>query len=436
MKTLYLVCREGLSAVFPSMVLAPIAALQRRGVEVELAVLSPVGQLMRGSGRERWQRLTEEAREHYGVTMTLLPSAPTRARWLWSDLRVVRRWVARRCGDGAEPLVLHCRGPYAASMGLALKEWFPQLRVIFDMRGITFAENLLVRGLPDADELEQSLDAETQAIYDMEMRVATEADGVICVATSVAEWLQPRCEVDAGTLRVVLNPVDAAQFKADAAHRDAVRKQIGAAGRFVVCYCGSLREWQQHERGVELFVMLQREMPDAFFLGVTTSPDQMRASLRAAGVAERDFAVVQVPYHEVGRYLAAADLGLITRGLGRPPRLEDRLSCPVKFAEYLAAGTPVVLGPEIGDCSRIATEEGVGLVLSPHEAEPQQVLAAYAQRVADDRQAIADTCRQVAHRHHDLEQVAERISDLYRVLARQAARKTFRTLDGCAAEGN
>jgi len=418
-KTLYLVCREGLSAVFPAMVLAPIAAIQRRGVDVHLAVLTPVGELVRPRGSRRWRQLALDARKHFGVSMTRLLSAPTRARWLWSDVRAVRRWVARHANGLPDPIVLHCRGPYAASLALKVRERYPQLRVLFDMRGITFAENLLVRGLPDAADTEVMLDSEARALYEMERRVAKAADAVICVASSAARWLTSKFGVAAERIEVVQNPVDVERFQESAGRPEHARNDIGARGRFVVSYCGTLREWQQFGLAVELYAMLKKALPQAFFLAITTAPERLGSLLQHAGLHPHDYAVMQLPYHRVAEYLAAADLGLITRGLGRPPRLEDRLSCPVKFAEYLAAGVPVVLGRDIGDCSRIATEETVGVVLSCDATAQQQELTAYAQHVLANRESLRHHCIEIARRYHDVGAAAERIRALYCTIVSQ-----------------
>jgi hypothetical protein len=69
--------------------------------------------------------------------------------------------------------------------------------------------------------------------------------------------------------------------------------------------------------------------------------------------------VVSVPHEEVAGYLAAADVGLLLR----EPCAVNEVASPVKFGEYLASGTPVILSEGIGDYSNLTRRENVGLVL-------------------------------------------------------------------------
>ena len=56
--------------------------------------------------------------------------------------------------------------------------------------------------------------------------------------------------------------------------------------------------------------------------------------------------------------MAAADAAVILRA----PDLVNRVSCPVKVGEYLAAGLPLVISPGIGDLSDLVDHHGLGVV--------------------------------------------------------------------------
>lgn len=235
-----------------------------------------------------------------------------------------------------------------------------------------------------------------------------------CLRSTVAHF-----GVDRSKIHVILNPVNTEHAELAIRQRDELRRQLGITDRYVVCYCGSLREWQRYDEGIRLFTMLRKVYPMAFFLGITQTPGKLRELIRAVGVEPGDGTVVSASHTEVARYLAASDLGLITRGFGQSARLADRVSCPVKFSEYLASGTPVVLGSEIGDCSRITLAENIGVVIGDGPIDENAVLkvTAFMRNYKNDASAIRARCRSTAERLLSLQTQAEAIGLVYDVLA-------------------
>ena len=65
------------------------------------------------------------------------------------------------------------------------------------------------------------------------------------------------------------------------------------------------------------------------------------------------------------RFLAAADYGLLLR----QSSTVNRVACPVKFGEYLACGVRPILTPGIGDQSRLAQDEDLGVVVTADRVE-------------------------------------------------------------------
>ncbi len=68
-----------------------------------------------------------------------------------------------------------------------------------------------------------------------------------------------------------------------------------------------------------------------------------------------------IPHHEVRSALLACDIGLLLR----EARITNKVASPTKFAEYLSAGLPVVISPEVGDFSAMVSALDLGQVLVP-----------------------------------------------------------------------
>ncbi|HSY76550.1 MAG TPA: glycosyl transferase, partial [Bacteroidia bacterium] len=66
---------------------------------------------------------------------------------------------------------------------------------------------------------------------------------------------------------------------------------------------------------------------------------------------------------EVQIYLQAADYGLLVR----EKSATNEVSSPVKFAEYLAAGLPVIISEHIGDYSQFVEEKNCGILVNKIE---------------------------------------------------------------------
>ena len=64
-------------------------------------------------------------------------------------------------------------------------------------------------------------------------------------------------------------------------------------------------------------------------------------------------------YHNVPKYLSAADFGVIFRD----DNLVNRVACPVKFVEYVACGLPVIANHSVKLISDYLNSTGFGVVI-------------------------------------------------------------------------
>jgi hypothetical protein len=100
------------------------------------------------------------------------------------------------------------------------------------------------------------------------------------------------------------------------------------------------------------------------------------------------FTVVSATRGEVSSLLNASDLGFL---LLRPsPNI--RTSSPVKFAEYLSCGLPVVITPEVGDYSDYVAQTRTGWVTR----ENHRLDIEYIFSLLQSRDTIAEICTAAA----------------------------------------
>lgn len=413
---LYLVYREALGPVFVSQTATSLGMLEREGVAAHLAVLTPVGEFLRPGARKRWRALRRGLPAVYAGPIDRIPSPPSRARRAWDDARMLALWLRRRRSDG-RGLVIQCRN--AVMTSILLRAGPPRgARVVYDCRGVTTAEYLYRRGFEEAASAPPGMRARAAELIGLERRAALESDAVLCVSEAMARHMVSTFSVPRGKITVVPCCVDDRRFAGAASERERVRRELGLADRFVVVYSGSLHRWQMPELGLRMFRAIKAIEPSAHYLGLVTEPDRMREVVAASGLTARDATVLRVDPPDMPAHLAAADVGLLLR----EDSPVNRVASPVKFAEYLAAGVPVIISEGVGDYSDLVAREQLGAVLG-HDAGPEtwaSKIAPFFERCRAEPEPLRQRCREIAASRLAWSVHVPAVTSLYRRLVAEA----------------
>ena len=408
----YLVLREGLSSVFASQVAEPLARRIREGVPVHLGVFAPLGQLLRPALRKRWEALRQALPPELAGRLTILPCPPTRLLWLWDEARTLRWWLRWKYGRRA-PMILHCRCTEMTAVAIRARRYLPNAKVIFDCRGDEPAEFADRHGLELASRARWPAWAEAgyERVTRLERLAATDADAVFCVSHAMAHELARRYQLPPDKFTVIPCCTNLDAFPRDPARRVAVRERLGLADRFVVTYCGSLEWYQLPDQVIRVFRLIRQLEPKAHFLAITTHGDRMRAALTESGVAAENTTVLTLPPQDVPEHLVASDVALLLRRRDAV----NRVASPVKFAEYMASGTPVIVTEGIGDYSAAVRDNGLGLVVDTHkpDAELANELKAWIKLVSTQALTLRSACRAYAKEHFAWDRHAPKIQAVY-----------------------
>jgi glycosyltransferase involved in cell wall biosynthesis len=179
------------------------------------------------------------------------------------------------------------------------------------------------------------------------------ADSVIVRSAAAARILAGRAGIGPERFHVVANGRDETLFHPhDEATRLAVRRELGIdAAAPLAVYAGSVGPQYRFDLIRDFAEALARRRPDSRLLVLSGSPELAEAELAGAPLAP---VFLRAPPERVGRYLAAADIGLAFRA--------DSFSvqgvAPVKLGEYLLCGVPAVGNAAVGDTAA-ATAAGL-----------------------------------------------------------------------------
>jgi glycosyltransferase involved in cell wall biosynthesis len=304
------------------------------------------------------------------IEIRYLP-APLGNTGMW--LAAVR--IARAGRDlAADRLLIQARGSAAACAALGMRRRLRSARVLYDARGDEAAEARLEASLAATRRRRAWWTRRARRMEELQRRAGSEADHILAVSTPLKERICSASGTPPERVTVVPCCVDPRRIAADATVRADVRRRLGIDGRFVLVYSGSLTAYQIPDQVGRLVEAIQRGRPQTHLLLLTR--DRAGALRWFGHLAQTgSMTLVEAPYDEVGDYLAAADAALLLR---RDDPV-NRVACPVKFAEYIVSGLPVIMTPRIGDLGDYIRDTGHGVLVdldrSP-EDQANQVLQA------------------------------------------------------------
>jgi glycosyltransferase involved in cell wall biosynthesis len=329
-----------------------------------------------------------------------LPSAAIRVRLgrnhgIWHPLTLLHlarfafaAWRRAQPGTvliGRNPVSLLCLAPAAARR---------RTRLVLDYRGILSEEYVLQGKIARGGRMHRLLRG-------LEGWALRRADVILCVSERLRRRSLRWQPATAGKIHVVPCCYDPRLVRTDAGEIARLRVELGLEpGRdLVLAYAGSLSAWNRPETILAVFRTFREIHPATRLLLLTGD----LAKARAVFGGESGVLIRSVPHDTIQDYLALADLGLLVRDRCSV----NRVASPVKFAEYLACGLPVLVSPGVGDCPDIVRRERVGYVL-----DASVRLAQIASEILANRSTLRDRCREVAARYFDGDRYLGHYTDL------------------------
>jgi glycosyltransferase involved in cell wall biosynthesis len=210
------------------------------------------------------------------------------------------------------------------------------------------------------------------------------ADLVACGSDVVAEQVH---RLGVRDERILITPtgVDLNLF-APRSGASEIRKELGLQEKFVVGWVGSFRRFHALEQAVDAVARVENSV----LLMVGDGPERarIRRLARDRGITAKFTGTI--PHAELPDYLAAMDVALVLASPGQVFHYS-----PLKLAEYLAAGLPVV-APRVAQLADRLTDDVDAVLVPPGDA---QALAASLQHLHDDvdlRERLAKSARAAA----------------------------------------
>lgn len=306
-------------------------------------------------------------------------------------------WIARTRGAAA----IHARSHVAAAAA-ALAAIISRRPYIFDMRGF-LAEEFVEAGAWRAGGLTYRL------VRAAERQLLRGSVAIVVLTERAKGHLQsdPRY---AGVVRdkeIVVVPccVDLGRFDTSPTERS-----------HTLVYTGSVGTWYRLDAMISFFAAYRAIHRDARLLIANEGQHVLiREALAASEVADA-VDVRAVGFQEIPRVLASCAAGIVLLREGG----SKIASSPIKVAEYLAAGLPVVVNEIVGDMPVLLREARAGVVVTDLGREALGRGAAELSALVAEGEEVRRRARALAAATFDVRIGAARYAELYAAISRRS----------------
>jgi colanic acid biosynthesis glycosyl transferase WcaI len=230
---------------------------------------------------------------------------------------------------------------------------------VFEVRDL-WPESLAAVGLGAENSiLHRTLSAIANFLY-------SRSDHIVVVTPAFKDFLVKHRHVPSEKISIVENGVETSLFSpvsADA--RSALRQQLGAQEKFIVCYVGTMGMAHGLETLLDAAAQLQLQRPEVLFLLIGEGSEKAKIKELAAsrGLANVRF-LDQQPREKIPAFISASDACLVL--LKKTEIFKTVI--PTKMLEFMSCARPVILGVD-GQARTIVEEAGAGIVIDPENPE-------------------------------------------------------------------
>jgi glycosyltransferase involved in cell wall biosynthesis len=238
--------------------------------------------------------------------------------------------------------------------------WISRLKgvpFVFEVRDL-WPESLAAVGAGDPNSvLHRTLAAVANFLY-------RNADHIVVVTSAFKTYLVENCKVAGEKISVIENGVNTHLFSPHPPSEE-IRRQIGAGGKFVVSYIGTMGMAHGLETVLDAARILQDRAPNVRFMLLGEGAEKQALVSRAISMGlDNVIFMDQQDREKVPAFICSSDVCLVM--LKKAELFKTVL--PSKLLEFMSCGRPVLLGVD-GEARRIMDEAGAGLFVEPENAD-------------------------------------------------------------------
>ncbi|MFY0599376.1 MAG: glycosyltransferase [Cyclobacteriaceae bacterium] len=156
--------------------------------------------------------------------------------------------------------------------------------------------------------------------------------------------------------------IDVEDFCFSEKDRNLIRTELGIDDTFkIIIYVGKFGGiYFEIDEISEYLSKMEKNAEEKICFVVISPMDSQAIRLSLAEKGVKDFRVLSsVPFERLSSYLSSADAGILIL----PEYASQQFRCPIKTANYLASGLPIIVNKSVGDEADLVLQNKVGWVL-------------------------------------------------------------------------
>ena len=313
---------------------------KKHNAKIRLVAFLSIKELYRSDAKKKIKQLSPNA--------LVLPAFPGLKNFEWTALLLF--FVCFFTGERAAI----CRNVFCTKMALRIRKTGMLKKVVLDGRSSLTAEIEEYDVFP-VDDLRKN-------IRRIESYSVNHADFRISVSLKLVNYWKQQFNYNSENHVVIPCTLDTKYFSDETFFLDerteTIKRELGILSTdIVLVYSGSIAPWQSFELLENILSPLLDENQNVKVLFLSKeSNDNRRFSETYKG---RVF-IKWLDHKDVLSYLHCCDYGLLLREQSDT----NKVASPVKFAEYLYAGLPILMTENIGDFSQFVQQNKCGYVIN------------------------------------------------------------------------
>ncbi len=283
--------------------------------------------------------------------------------------------------------------------GWWLARW-KRVPYVFEVRDL-WPESLAAVGMGDGNSLLH------RALAKIAGFLYRRSDRVVVVTPAFEDYLVEHWRVPREKISVIENGVETAVFAPEPFPEErasGLRRELGAEGKFVVSYIGTMGMAHGLETILAAASRFRDTNPEIVFLMLGEGAEKERiVALAQERVLSNLRFVDQQPREKVPAYICASDVCLVL--LKKTDLFKTVI--PTKMLEFMSCARPVILGVD-GQARAILEEAGGGLAIEPENSDALQNAIRYLAANPEAAREMGQNGRQHILRKFSRQETAEK----------------------------
>ena len=290
--------------------------------------------------------------------------------------------------------LIHTRSLLPGIVGLLVKIFsLSRISFLYDNRGLYIEENIYLQKW-------RRNSLKVRILVWLENFILNKSDQIVVVSNKFKEFLCKNKKLkNKNKINIISNNVQIQLSN---------NKRTFRKNKITFVYTGSAAKWYSSQKFVELFIKLNSNFRNARFLILTYETEIFRDIIMQHQDLLDKTEIQCVSSDKVHEQLLNCDVGILLR----EENIITSVSSPLKFAEYLNAGLPVIVNPSVGDTEEIIAKYKVGVILKKNE--DKKTFDELNHLLADPQLAIR--CREVVKKEFDQQAAFQKYIKVYEKL--------------------